>query len=251
MKSQTNSAWRWIALFATIAGVVYNYIFAAGNKLSVITDKYESLFVPAGYAFAIWGLIYLSVIIYIIYSCSRLQKPVRLHNGLAKLLTFLALGGIAWITAYTGFQLGISVVIIFAMLALAILALKSAHIAITEKNQPQTLIIPFALYAGWLSVASISNLSLLIKSAGWLEGTLSEAVWASIMLFIAGALGIAVAIRYRTIIYTAVICWATIAIWVKQTSTIVDNTALAVSIVLFVFIGVFLWRLRPMRSIYF
>ena len=84
MKSQSNSAWRWIALGTTIAGVVYNNIFAAGNKLSVITDKYQSLFVPAGYAFTIWAVIYLSVTIYVIYSLSARQKPVVLsewHRG--------------------------------------------------------------------------------------------------------------------------------------------------------------------------
>ena len=202
---------------------------------------------PAGYAFTIWAVIYLSVTIYVIYSLSARQKPVMLHNGLAKLLTFLALGGIAWITAYTKFQLGISVVIIFGMLALALLALKIAHIAITEKNLPQTMIIPFGLYAGWLSVASISNLSLLIKSKGWLEGILPEPVWACIMLVIAGAAGIAVAIRYRTIVYTAVISWATLAIWAKQSDELVDKVALAVSILLLLFIAAFFWRTRRLR----
>lgn len=233
--SSPQIGWRWFALITTIAGVVYNNIYAAGDRLGRITDRYESLFVPAGYAFSIWGLIYLAVTIYLVYSLTHKQKQVTAHARLAILLSLLAVGGIGWITAYVNFQLGLSVLIIAAMLIVSGMALKAVDVVVRQNIGSRLMYIPFGLYAGWLTVAAISNISLWLKSTGWMQNSLPEPVWALIMLIVAAALGIAVAIRWRNITYTLVICWATLAIWVKQTNETVAGFAMAVAVMLFLF----------------
>lgn len=236
--------YRVLGLLTTIAGVAFNYVMASGNKMSVITARYESLFVPAGYAFIIWSCIYLSVIIYSVYSLAPGQRWKPFHNGLAKLLIVLGAGGMAWIWAYTSGQLGLSVIFILCMLGTALLAVKSAHLAITEKNQTQWLMVPFGLYAAWLCVATISNISLFIKSRGWLDGILNETIWTIIMLSIASIIAIVAARRYRTITFPLVTAWATIAIWVKHRDWVetVQYGALTVSILLLVFIAMFTYK---------
>lgn len=238
---------RWIALIFTIAGIIFNYFFAAGDTLSVITQKYDSLFVPADYAFAIWGFIYLSVIAYLVYTLSGSQKRLKEHNRLAMMLSLLAVGGMIWIALYTNYQLVLSSVVIVCMMIIALIALKMNYSAIASQKLRKITSIPFGAYAAWLMVASISNLSFVFKSEQWPEEIFSEPVWAIIMLSLASLIAIIVSWKYRTIIFAAVIAWATVAIWRKQENDAVQMAALVVSLVLVAVMIFYLVKPIPRR----
>jgi hypothetical protein len=76
---------RWLTLLVVLFNVVVSsitdYLGIGGESIATVTRQYDSLFVPAGYAFSIWGIIYLSFIIYAVVQLLPAQKykPVYDH----------------------------------------------------------------------------------------------------------------------------------------------------------------------------
>jgi benzodiazapine receptor len=90
---------------------------------------------------------------------------------------------------------------------------------------------PFSLYLGWVSVATIANVSSLLVWLGWNGGGLSPVAWAVIMIGVSAVLSLAMSFRHRDAVFTGVFIWALVGIWVKQSPLPAVVTASAVAIV--------------------
>jgi len=79
--------WRIASLVSVFANVTFNVVNgrfgASGSTVADVSDKYPTLFTPAGFAFAIWGLIYGATLLYAVSALLPSQLDVRLHDRVA------------------------------------------------------------------------------------------------------------------------------------------------------------------------
>ena len=210
--------WRWLALVVVIINVAFNYAgqrvpFGEGT-IEDISARYDSLFTPAGYAFAIWGLIYAATLVHAIHQLLPSQRNVDAHDRLSRPLIVLNLLGMAWIAVFRFGFITLSVIVIAAMLVTSVLFFVRARGAAVRHELGRLVLLPATLWFAWLSVAAIANTSLWTVAMDWTESI--QLQWTLAMIAIATLLGLGVGYRFRNWIYPLVIAWAGMAIWVEH-----------------------------------
>lgn len=202
-----------------LAGVAYLAMVAVNfmaNGLPInnrstgeISDAYPNLFAPAGPAFAIWGLIYLLLGAYVLYQfVKKDQKSEDFFRKINPLFIATSIANISWIFAWHYDFIGLSVLIMGALL---ILLIKIADILRTEQfTSIQKLFIwaPFSVYFGWITVATIANITVFLVSIGWNGFGMADFVWTSIILLVGAMIGIWRMRKDRNIAYGMVLIWA-------------------------------------------
>lgn len=222
---------RWVFLAAVVLLIVLNFLSNSipfgGQTVAEVSEKYPSLITPAGYAFAIWGLIYLTMAIFAVFQLNK-GKKIRLFSVIFPYFLLNVISNVLWLVAFQHEMIGISVLIMAVTLGSLIVIFKyfyrfKGSLSTTHRYFFQ---VPFSMYFGWITVASIVNVAAFLNS---LEiGLLSSSApfFAMIMLIIATAIGIYVLLSKNDYIYILVLIWAFVAIWVAQTENpLVMNTA--------------------------
>jgi hypothetical protein len=196
-----------------IAMVVMNFL---ANGLPInnrgtgeISDAYPNLFAPAGPAFSIWGLIYLLLGIYVIYQF--VKKDERTEEVIQKINPFFiatSLANISWIFAWHYDYIGISVCIMAVLLILLIKIADIVRLGNFTTLEKVSIWAPFSIYFGWITVASIANITVFLVSIGWNGFGLADFVWTSIILLIGALIGILRMNKDKNIAYGLVLVWA-------------------------------------------
>ena len=212
-------SWKQIlTLISTLVVIVVNGLANIlplnGQGTGEISDRFAIYFVPAGYVFSIWGLIYLGLIIYSIFQGLPSQKDDLVLNKIAPFYWISSLANTAWIFLWHYEVFPITVVAMLVILAslLTIYVLLSK----TKGKQKWLVKLPFSIYLGWISVATIANISQLLFSLNWDGFGLSGIFWAVIMITVAALLGLILAWRENDIFYSLVLIWALIGISISQ-----------------------------------
>ncbi len=222
-----------ISVVSIIFSNIVQVLPMSASSIPEVTYRYRSLFVPAGYAFSIWGVIYLSFIIYAIYQVLRRTRRDMLYDKIAiPFMMVNVLGGL-WQVVFRFEYITWSVLIIVIMLVLGIVQFRIMRAAVNERGRSWWLSVPFSLFLGWISVATIANISIWCVYMGWRGGPLPETTVAIIVLGIATLLAVCISIIYRDWVYPVVIAWATVAISVAYRAevSIVSNAALAAAVI--------------------
>lgn len=215
-----------------------------GTTIASISDANPNLFTPAGYAFSIWGLIYLMLLGFIIYQSRSLFKKVRddqfvLETGWWFVLSCFA--NIMWIIFWVYGYMEYSILAIFVLLYSLLKIVMKNRMELWDA--PISVIAflwwPFVFYSGWITVASIANVATYLSSIEWTAWGYSEISWSVTMIIIAGIINFVVTWRRNMREFALVGAWALIAISVANwdVSQTVANSALAVAIVLIVSSG--------------
>jgi len=251
---KTNLTWRIAALIMVLLNVAFNSVydkFLALPSIKIVTDHYQSLFVPASYAFLIWGFIYVAMIAYSIYQLLPSQRFVPLHDRISRPLVIANFLSIAWIIAFTSGFVIASVIIIGGMLATALVMYARIGEAVNKWGYRPVLAVPFSLFTAWLSVAIISNFSLALTSFGWSGGSFGEENWVMIMMAVVCTLGVVINYKFHDPIFPLVIIWALISFWVKygEINSGIAGSALVSSSLLLLWTG--LYSLSTGRKVQF
>lgn len=184
-------------LLTLIAAIGINYLYNTGsnapNTVGEISDKYENLLTPAGYAFSIWGLIYIMLFLFGIFQVRGLFSEKYKDSFVLDIGAWFIISNIcnaAWIVAFTNDMIGLSVLI---MLVFFVSLLKIIlNLNMERWNAPFSIIFfiwwPFSLYFGWLNIAMIANLSVYFRSLGWDGSPLSDTFWGVAVLLLAGVI---------------------------------------------------------------
>ena len=212
---------RWAVVAVFLITVFVNYAsstFLFGDQdTGDISDQYSTLFTPADYAFAIWGLIYLALGAYLFYQAFQARSDQRLYDQIAPLLMVNLVANSLWLAAFQYEFIALSVLLMLVILAtliqLQIILTKDTTLPRRERNWIR---VPFSLYLGWISVATITNFALFIKYTGWQIPDVGEVTWVAIMITVGAILAIIIARATRDAIYPLVFVWAYAAIAVKQ-----------------------------------
>jgi hypothetical protein len=196
-----------------LAMVVMNFL---ANGLPInnrstgdISDAYPNLFAPAGPAFSIWGLIYLLLGGYVLYQfVKKDQKTEDLLQKINPLFIATSLANISWIFAWHYDYIGLSV---FIMVTLLMLLIQIADMLRTEQFASlEKLFIwaPFSVYFGWITVATIANITVFLVSIDWNGFGVADFVWTSIVLLVGALIGIFRMRKDKNIVYGLVLVWA-------------------------------------------
>lgn len=230
--------WRWAALILVVVNAVYGYLLQRLHptlpSIAEISARHENLFTPAGYAFAIWGLIYAGFTYFCIYILLPAQRMQPAYNSLARGLVLYALLGMVWEESFIREHVGLSVFIIGFMFAIGAVMFGLAKQCLRNGLARAPLFATFSLFFGWISVATLANLAGWLKSIGWQGGVWGEVPWTVAMISGAVVLGIVISRQWRDSVYPLAIIWSLIAIWVRQrhTSGLVEYTALGGAMIL-------------------
>jgi hypothetical protein len=235
--------------FSLILTIAVNYLSNAGllngNSMKTVSDRYFNYFTPAGYAFSIWGLIYLGLLGFVIYTGINGKKNpdksgVLTKIGLWFVLSCLAnsLWVVAWLYDYTSISVMIMGVLLFSLLKIVV----NTRMELDAHPLKEYLFIywPFALYTGWITVAFIANISAYLTKIGWQGWGISNAGWAIIMICAAGLVNIMMVYTRNLREFAVVGIWALMAISVSNNTNPsgknIVYTCYAVSIIILAFV---------------
>ncbi len=191
-----------------------------GQNTGEISDRFQVYFVPAGYVFAIWGVIYIGWIAFTIFQLRPAQKENPRLQHLGYLFALSNLANAAWLFCWHYNLFGLSVIVMLTLLALLIasyLRLDVNRSSVT-RTEYWSVDVLFSVYLGWITVATVANISDWLYLVGWDGFGISAQAWTVIMLAVASLLGLAMAITRRDAGYLSVLVWAFVGIAVKQTS---------------------------------
>jgi hypothetical protein len=191
-----------------------------GQNTGEISDRFQVYFVPAGYVFSIWGIIYIGWIAFTIFQFQPSQKESPRLRKLGYLFAIGNIANAAWLFCWHYNVFGLSVLVMLALLGLLIASYLRLDVNRTSVTRVEYWSVDtmFSVYLGWITVATVANITDWLYFVGWDGFGISAQVWAVIMLAIASLLGLAMAITRRDVGYLAVLVWAFIGIAAKQTS---------------------------------
>ncbi|MBM7663879.1 tryptophan-rich sensory protein [Solibacillus kalamii] len=219
----------WIAMIAVIVvNALSNTLPLNGQTASEITNRLEVLFTPAGYVFSIWSLIYLLLVIWLI-TIYRKVKDNRFKGKVGILFIISCIFNIAWLFSWHYEQFILSIIVMFFLLFTLIaiyLQYKNTEKGLSER-------FPFSFYLAWISVATIANVSYVLKYHG-VDLGISEVVGSLVLVGVAVILGyLAVAIS-QDIFFPLVIVWALIGIAVKTDNSTMQYGTIVLTVILII-----------------
>lgn len=222
-----------LVILATTAVVAVNYLAAVGyindKTPAEIADKFPSLLTPAGYAFVIWSFIYFGLIVFSLYQA----LPSQAANPRFRKIRFVYLlncaANCAWIFLWHHERIWTALFVIFIILG----TLAFINVKLKNKNDPNetwAARVPFGLYFGWVTVATILNFTLALVSSGVSASSQTNAILASILIAAATILGVVIRLKLSSAAYAVALAWAFTAIAVKHggETTLIFCTAFGV-----------------------
>jgi hypothetical protein len=222
---------RQITVILTIlATIVINTLANAlpinGLNTGQISDRFQVYFVPAGYVFSIWGLIYLGLIAFAIYQALPSQRENARLRATGWWITLGGLANSTWIFLWHYEQFPLTLVAMLVLLATLIVTYLRLGIGRTTVPAAETWAVrlPFSIYLGWITVATVANVTSLLDYLNWDGFGLSPETWMLVVL--AAMLGIAALMNFirRDVAYALVILWALAGISIKHAA--VDAVAI-------------------------
>jgi hypothetical protein len=244
----------WLRLLNVLGFALTIVLNALANALPIngrttgeLSALYPNLFVPAGLTFSIWGLIYLLLALFVVFQLVALPAATVQRIGLWFLLASAA--NAAWILAWHFERVTLSLLIMLALLVSLLAVYLRLGIGTGSPGWGVKLAVhlPFSVYLGWITIATVANATALLVHVGWGRFGLSEEFWTVAVLIVATAITVAMLLRRNDLFYALVVLWAFAGIAIKRQAVdpeprIALLTTLGASGVLLVLLAAF--RLR-------
>ncbi|MFX0186037.1 MAG: tryptophan-rich sensory protein [Candidatus Hodarchaeota archaeon] len=238
-------------ILALIMNFLSNALPLNGKTAGELSDSYPNLFVPAGYVFAIWGIIYVFLIIFGIYQALPQNKDKPFQEKISFYFILSNLANATWLFFWHFEFVLLSLLTMLVLLFSLIMIYLRLGIGINrvERNEKFSVHTLFSIYLGWITVATVANVTALLVSLSWDGLGINEEIWTWIVLAIATVIVLTVIVTRRDIVYGLVPVWAFIGILVKQ----LDNSAnVALGAGLFagiIFIFLFITSIQSYRKV--
>jgi len=213
--------WPWVNLGAFLVVVIVNALANIlplnGITTGEISDRFPVYFVPAGYVFSIWGLIYLLLAVYVTYGATRRGREVA---DVGCLFALSCVANVAWIFLWHYGVFGGTILAMVVLLGSLVAIYLRLRVRYPPAARSRWLVqLPFSVYLGWVSVATVANVSDVLYFWGWNGGGIAPEVWAALMMVVAFLLALAMAYTRGDWAYGAVIVWALAGIGMRQIGT--------------------------------
>jgi hypothetical protein len=207
-----------VTVLATIViNVLANVLPINGLNTGAISDAFHVYFVPAGYVFSIWGIIYIGLIAYTVFQALPSQKE---NPRLQATGWWVVLGGLAnsaWIFLWHFEQfvgtLGTMLILLATLIAIYLrMGINQFKVSTGETWAVR---VPFSIYLGWITVATIANFTDVLDYIGWNQFGISAAVWMVIILAAVVVISGLMNFLRRDVAFAVVLLWALAGIAVK------------------------------------
>jgi hypothetical protein len=204
-----------------------------------LSDQYPNLFTPAGLTFSIWGVIYILLAIFAIYQLTLVIKKdtekSSFIEGIGLLFFGSSIANIGWIFAWHYEIVPLSLVFMLLLLGCLIgiyLRLNVGKSAST-KTEKYLVHLPFSIYLGWITIATIANVTALLVDVNWNTFGLGEQFWAVAVIAVGIAIALSILFTRRDIFYCLVVDWALLGILIKRLAveTVPDQSVIVATIV--------------------
>ena len=206
--------------FAAVVAVniLANALPINGKTTAELSDSYPNLFVPAGYVFAIWGVIYLLLLTFTVYQASPKRRGAQFLGKIGWLFGLSCAANVVWIFLWHYELIFPSLIAMFALLGSLIMIYLRLDIGRGNPQREERLYVhlPFSIYLGWITVAPIANVVAALVSIDWGGFGLGEVTWTVTMIVVAVILTLLNIQTRGDVGYTLVIIWALGGIIVKQ-----------------------------------
>jgi benzodiazapine receptor len=215
-----------VNVLATVALITVNALANTlplnGLNTGEISDRFEVFFVPAGYVFSIWGLIYLALAAFTVYQALPAQRENPHLRRIGYLYALSCAANVAWLFLWHYEQFDWTLLAMSSLLLLLIAIYLRLRIGRIRVPPADTWLaqIPFSIYLGWITVATIANVTSTLDSINWSGWGLAPEWWAVIMLVVGGLVASLVSITRGDVAYVLVIVWAFAGIVVKHVDTL-------------------------------
>lgn len=234
-----------------VVTILMNYLSNTGifngETMASISAKYPSLFTPAGYAFSIWGLIYLGLFGFVLYYGAFSKNSETKEKTVQKIGCWFVISCICnslWVVTWMYGYLLLSVpIMIFLLVSLfKIIGNTKEEFRSNDVKTNLFLKLPFSIYAGWISVALIANIAAFLVKIEWNGFGIYETTWTIIMISIAGLLHLFMIWKQKMVAFACLAVWALVAIAVANhdRNDTVYNVALAIAAILLVSILIYI-----------
>jgi hypothetical protein len=202
-------------LAMVVVNVLANAIPIGGITTGAVSDAYVTLFAPAGYTFAVWGVIYLLLGW---YAAAQIIRAVRgtpnaydaRYSRINLLFALTSVANIAWIFAWHHLRFGLTVVLMGILLALL------AFLSFDFGRTPRFVGIVFGVYFGWITVAAVANVATWLVSLGYGAFDVRATILTVVVMYVALVLSVATILVRRNLGYGLVVLWAFVGILVKH-----------------------------------
>jgi len=244
-----------VNIIALIATIVINYLSNTGifngNTMASVSARYQNYFTPSGYAFSIWGLIYIGLLAFVIFQGSGLFKNAKANNVALQIGWWFVISCIAncfWIIAWLYDYIGLSVLIMLVLLFSLIRIIIKTNMEMDDAPFKIIAFVwwPFSIYSGWITVALIADIAAYLTKIKWNGLGISAITWTIIMIILAGIINLLMTWNKNMREYALVAAWALVAIAVANWNGVqsIVQTALVIAVILLLSIGLHAYKNR-------
>ncbi|MGM0847212.1 MAG: TspO/MBR family protein [Bacillota bacterium] len=229
-----------IAAFVLV--IIVNYLSVTlplnGQTTGEISNRLDVFFTPAGYVFSIWSVIYLLLGIWIIRQIPKKNRDSEYYRTLSPYFIVTCILNTTWIFMWHYNYFGLSVIVMLGFLITLILLYRRAE----GLSRGFFDMLPFSVYIGWISVATVANISYYLTYIEWGGFGWGEAFWDIFLLAFSLALAVYFRIKKRDWIYPLVFVWALVGIGVNNQDQHPILSALSYAVAVLTFLAIFFFR---------
>ena len=214
--------WRWLLPVAVAACLYVNYLYNAHPPAGALNNgamsaRHPTLLTPASYAFSIWGVIFSGLVVYTIWQLRPAAWQSPLPARLTPVLTLAVLATTAWTLFFSYGLIGLSLVVMLAILLLLIVAYGRTRPLVLRHVAPNWPTWFLSLYLGWIMLATVLNFIFSLRDAVGVQWSAQASLAGSYgLVVIAAGLGVALAWRGRDALLPLPIAWGLVGTWVAQ-----------------------------------
>jgi len=212
-------------ILSVVLAITINILASAlplnGQNTGEISDRFQVYFVPAGYVFSIWFIIFVGWVAFAIYQALPTQKESPRLRKLGYLFALSGLFNAAWLFCWHYNQFGLSVLVMLILLGLLIVSYLKLDVGRTPVGNIEkwSVDVPFSIYLGWITVATVANITSYLYFINWAGFGIAPQIWAVIMLVVACLLGLLMTLSRRDSGYAFILIWSFAGIAQKQADT--------------------------------
>lgn len=246
MQQNKTNYFRYLNIVAFVVTIIINGLAGStdiigGQFTAQVSDNNPTLITPAGYVFSIWGIIYTLLGVFTVYQALPKNQGHPFQKQISFLFILSCIANIAWLFAWQYEQLPLSVGLMLLLLASLIGIYQRIGIGKTKTAIKEKLAVhlPFSVYLGWITIATIANISAALVNLGWDGAGIDATTWAIVIVAVAVLITVLMLAIRKDIAYALVIVWALIGIAAKQTQnptivTVTQTSAIIIAIAIVV-----------------
>jgi hypothetical protein len=220
-----------------------------GVNTAKVSDANPTLITPPGYVFAIWGVIYLLLGAFVVYQALPSQKDRSFQTKVGWVFALSCVVNVCWLLLWQYNLIAFSTLLMFALIATLTMIYIRLDIGVSKVSRVEKLMVhlPFSVYLGWITVATIANIAVTLVNLGYTELVLGAANWAVVVIIAALLITGLMLWTRRDIAYAAVLVWALTGIYLKQMTVPTVAYAAMGSAIIIIMLAIFVTIKNPRK----